>query len=71
MKVTGNVTVSKTLTLTLSLTDEEIEMFQNGCLALAEPDAPITTTYLCTALNDPKSKTLFAAVRESIRRSLA
>lgn len=70
MKATGNVTVSKTLTLTLSFTDEEIEMFESGCLALAEPGAPLTTTYLRSALNTPKSRTLFAAVRESIRRAL-
>lgn len=70
MKATGNVTVSKTLTLILSFTDEEIEMFENGCLALAEPDAPTTATYLRSALSTPKSRTLFAAVRESIRRAL-
>lgn len=70
MKATGNVTMSKTLTLTLSFTDKEIEVFENGCLALAEPDAPITAAYLRSALNAPESRTLFAAVRESIRRAL-
>ena len=70
MKATGNVTVSRTLTLTLSLTDDEIEMFQNGCLALAEADAPTAAVYLKTHSGNLKSKTLFAAIRESIRRSM-
>lgn len=70
MKIDGKVAVSRTVTLTLSLTDDEIALFGDGCAALAEPEAVAGRATARAVAWNPKARTLFAAIHEGLRRAM-